>query len=215
MKKKLITEELKRIKSLMGLIIEGNKTTEDCYPDDYESGKKYERETLSKIFSCIAGEENFPYEAVMEWVFPLLPPYGENKIHHSVNYDPKNIQVGFNEFIDMEEKVRRTISNIEPINLEKFSITPEMIHQDTIDFFPEKKNAPGYKERVNHQKERVMKNGEYSLTENEPFVVEFVDGKYKWEEGWHRLLALVELYEEGKIDSIKGYGYLIKRKRDK
>jgi hypothetical protein len=215
MKNNLIKEELVRIKTLMGLIIESEKSIDDCYPSDYEHGKKYERETLSKIFSCIAGEENFPYEAVMEWVFPLLPPYGENKRHHSVSYDPKNIQVGPNEFIDMEERVRRTTNGIESVNLEKFSITPKMIHMDTTDFFPEKKNAPGYKERVNHQKERVIKNGEYSLTENEPFVVEFVDGKYKWSEGWHRLLALVELYEEGKIDSIKGYGYIIKRKSDK
>jgi len=143
-----------------------------------------------------------------------LNRYGKNctTFNNAISDDFKTVKFGTSESTVASSIKDDGAFEVESINLEKFSITPEMIHQDTIDFFPEKKNAPGYKERVNHQKERVMKNGEYSLTENEPFVVEFVDGKYKWSEGWHRLLALVELYEEGKIDSIKGYGYIIKRK---
>jgi hypothetical protein len=203
-------EEISRMKSIMGLIIEEKDSKEDCYPSDYEEGKKYNRETLAKIFSCIAGEKEFPYEAVMEWQFPLLPPRGVNKEYRSVEYDPKNIETGPDEFLDMEGMVKKYTKGVK-IDLETINITPEDLHQDTLNFFPEKKNAEGYRERVDSHKKRIMRDGIESLTEKEPFVITLKDGKYFWEEGWHRMAALYELYEEGKIPSIKGRAYVIKK----
>ena len=55
---------------------------------------------------------------------------------------------------------------------------------------------------------RALKDGVESLTVNEPFVVEIVDGLYKWDEGWNRLIALMKLYEQGKISEIKGKSWV-------
>jgi hypothetical protein len=43
---------------------------------------------------------------------------------------------------------------------------------------------------------------------DEPFVVEIVDGLYRWDEGWNRLIALMKLYEQGKIPEIKGKSWV-------
>ena len=65
--------------------------------------------------------------------------------------------------------------------------------------------------RISFQMKRAIENGVESLTENEPFVIEKKDGKYKWDEGWNRLIALVNLYEQGEIDSIKGKSWIANR----
>jgi hypothetical protein len=50
-----------------------------------------------------------------------------------------------------------------------------------------------------------------SLTKDEPFVVELKEGKYKWDEGWNRLIALIELYNQGKIAKIVGKSWVATR----
>ena len=68
-----------------------------------------------------------------------------------------------------------------------------------------------WEKRITFQMKRAMENGVESLTENEPFVIEKKDCKYKWDEGWNRLIALINLYEKGKIDSIKGKSWIVNR----
>lgn len=203
-------EELNRIKELMGLLTEdvGNN---NCYPSDYEPGKMYERDDLAKMFFCFA-DGKFPLEWIKESQFPKLPPFGERKEYISPKYDPKNMQIGKNEFVTMPELVKLRTKNLE-VKTENLKITPNDLHPETLDFIPEKMNAKGYKNRIETQKRRVMKNGVSSLTEEEPFVVEFIDGKYKWEEGWHRMLTLYELYNDGKIPYIEGKTFVIKKSK--
>ena len=190
----------------MGLITE--QETHGCYPSDYEPGKKYERDELSKIFSCIAGEKDFPAEGVKEWMFPLLPPNDENPVHHSPSYDPKSMDFGYEKPITMDELVDKWKNKVSKLSLETISIKPEEIHPETLEFIPTKRNVKGGEKRINIQKERVMKDGVESITENEPFVVEIIDGKHRWNEGWNRMIALFDLYNEGKIDSIKGKSWV-------
>ncbi len=208
MNKKLMTEELNRIKSLMGILTEDTENN-DCYPSDYEPGKKYEREELSKIFSCFAGESDFPVDGVMEWMFPLIPD--EKKGHISPSYDPKNMDMGYEKPITMEELVNIWKKKVSHLNLETISISPEEIHPETLSFIPQKKSAPMGEKRISFQMKRAMNDGVVSLTQNEPFVIEKKDGKYKWDEGWNRLIALIELYNDGKIESIKGKSWIAHR----
>lgn len=202
-------EELNRIKELMGIITEDVKNN-NCYPSDYEPGKMYERDELSKMFSCFAGEKDFPVEGVKEWEFPMIPPYKEKKHHTSPSYDPKNMDMGYG-MTTMEEFVDREKKKVSHLSLETISIMPEEIHPKTIEFIPTKRKSEGGMKRINFQKKRAMKDGVESITENEPFVVEKIDGKYKWQEGWNRMIALLDLYKEGKIDSIRGKSWVVNR----
>lgn len=208
--KQQLTEEIIKIKYLMNLLTEDTKSEDNnCYPPDYEPGKMYERDELSKIFSCFAGEKDFPVEGVKEWMFPMLPD--EKKGHISPSYDPKKMDMGYEKPITMEELVDIWKNKVSNLSLETISITPEEIHPETLEFIPTKKSAPMGEKRINFQMKRAMENGVESLTENEPFVVEKKDGKYKWDEGWNRLIALLNLYKEGKIDSIKGKSWIANR----
>ena len=202
-------ENILRVKELMGLITE--QDSNDCYPSDYEPGKKYERDELSKIFSCIAGEKDFPVEGVKEWMFPLLPPNDNNPVHHSPSNDPKSMDFGYEKPITMDELVDIWKSKVSGLKLENISITPDEIHPETLEFIPTKRNVKGGEKRINIQKERAMKDGVESITEDEPFVFELIDGKYIWNEGWNRMIALLDLYNEGKIDSIKGKSWVVHR----
>lgn len=203
-----INKELGRIRNLIRVISENKEET--CYPSDYTPGKKYNREVLAKIFCCFADEKKFPYEFVLEAMFPMLPPNEKIGHHHSPQIDPKHIQIGENSFVDMEEYVRRETSN-KRVRLININITLDMIHEKTLNFLPHKKSAPNYRQRVDFQKNKVKKYGVDVLTDTEPFIIEYLDGKYRWDEGWHRLLALVELYDEGIIDSIKGKAFVYEK----
>jgi hypothetical protein len=228
MGKKLMIEELNRIKSLMGILKEDASESDDtglgmvpdyefpnifrtkeCYPSDYEPGKKYEQKELSKIFSCFAGEKDFPVDGVMEWMFPLIPPFGDRKHHISPSYDPKNMQMGPNEYYTMKEWVDKQKKEVSHLSLEMISIKPDQIHPDTIKFIPEKESAKGGEERIEFQMRRALKDGVETLTDNEPFVVELIDGLYKFDEGWNRMIALKRLYEQGKIPEIKGKSWVV------
>jgi hypothetical protein len=207
-----LNENIYRLKELMGILKEDKdkqyEEEKDCYPYDYEPGKKYGRDELSKLFSCFAGESNFPIEAVKEMIFPLLPPNDENPNHYFMDLDPKNIQVGPDEFVTMEEKVENYKNKYSKISLETIYLTPDQIHPDTMKFIPNKESVKGGKERIEVQMNRALKDGIETLTANEPFVVEIVGGMYKWLEGWNRLIALMKLYEQGKISEIKGKSFV-------
>ena len=94
----------------------------DCYPSDYEPGKTYGRDELSKMFSCFAGESNFPVEAVKEMMFPLIPPNDDNPKHHFIDLDPKNMQVGPDEFVTMEERADKYKNKFSKISYESSSV---------------------------------------------------------------------------------------------
>jgi len=234
-----MTEELNRIKSLMGILTEDTSEsdgtedtsksdgtelgivpdyefpniyrTKECYDitSDYKPGKHYEREELSKIFSCFAGENYFPVEGVKEWMFPLIPPFGDRKQHISPSYDPKNMDMGYEKPITMEELVNIWKKKVSHLNLETISISSDQIHPDTIKFIPKKESVKGGEERIEFQMKRALKDGVETLTDNEPFVVELIDGLYKWKEGWNRMIALKRLYEQGKIPEIKGKSWVV------
>jgi hypothetical protein len=230
MNKKLIIEELNRIKSLMGILKEGTSESDDtgiglvpdyeypniyrtkeCYPSDYEPGKHYEREELSKIFSCFAGESKFPVEGVMEWMFPLIPPFGDRKQHITPSHDPKNMQMGPNEYYTMKEWVDKQKSKYSHLSLVTISISPDQIHPDTLKKIPVKESAIGGNERIEFQMRKALKDGVETLTDAEPFVIEEIDGLYKWDEGWNRMIALKRLCEQGKIPEIKGKSWVVHR----
>ena len=206
-----LNENIYRLKELMGILTEDEdkqpEVEKDCYPSDYEPGKKYERDDLSKMFSCFAGD-GFPIEGVKEWMFPMIPT---EKGHVSPSYDPKNMQFGPNEFYTMEELVNEWKNKVSKISLEKISITPEELHPETLSFISKKQAAPMYKKRVDFQINKAKENGIESLTENEPFVVELEDNKYKWDEGWHRFLALYEMVQSGDIPRIEGKAWVVNR----
>lgn len=202
-------KEIKKIKNLMGLIIE-NVENNNCYPSDYKSGKTYERNELSKIFSCLAGEKDFPVDGVKEWMFPLIPD--DKKGHKSPIYDPKNMNMGYDKPITMEELVTKYKNKISNLTLKTISLTPKELHSDTLKFIPIKKSVYMGKERIKYQMEKALKDGMESLTEKEPFVVEIIDDKYKWAEGWNRLIALINLYKQGKIKIIKGKSWIVNHK---
>lgn len=211
-----LNENIYRLKELMGILREQDEDTQpeeekDCYPSDYEPGKTYERDDLAKIFSCFAGEDKFPVSGVKEWMFPLLPPNKDNPVHHSPSYDPKNMDMGYEKPLTMEEFVEIWKLKCSGLTLENISITPEDIHQETLDFIPTKKEAYGGKRRIAFQMKRAMEDGVDSLTKDEPFVVELKEGKYKWDEGWNRLIALIELYNQGKIPKIVGKSWVATR----
>ena len=205
-----LQENIQRIREMMGLLTEDVENN-DCYPSDYEPGKMYERDDLAKMFYCFA-DGKFPLEWIKESQFPKLPPFGERKEYISPKYDPKNMQIGKDEFVTMPEFVELNTKNIE-VKTENLKITPNDFHPETLNFIPKKMNAEGYENRVKTHKKRVTKDGVYSLSKEEPFVVEFIDGKYKLEEGWHRMLALYELYTEGKIPYIEGKAFVIKKSK--
>ena len=198
----------------MGILTEQDENIQleeekNCYPSDYVPGKKYGRDELSKIFSCFAGESDFPFGVVKEMIFPLRPPNKDNPKHWFKEFDPKNMQVGPDEFVTMEEVAELYKNKFSKINLETISITPGQIHPDTIKLIPYKESVEsGGKERIEVQMKRALKDGVEALTDNEPFVVEMVDGMYRWDEGWNRLIALIKLYEKGKIPEIKGKAWV-------
>ena len=227
MEKKLMIEELNRIKSLMGILKEDKSESDkrgfglvpdyeypnifkitQCYPSDYEPGKKYGREELAKIFSCFAGERLFPVDGVKEMFFPLIPSAKKGGRHIEPSYDPENMQMGENKYYTMKEWVDEQKSKYSDLSLETISISPDQIHPDTIEFIPKKETAINGEERIKFQMKRALKDGVESLTDNEPFVVEVKDGLYKWHEGWNRMIALKRLCEQGKIPEIKGKAWV-------
>lgn len=176
-----------------------------CYPKDYAQGKKYGRDVLSKVFSCMAGPDKFPVDGVKEWMFPLLPT-DKGHVDPTHSLDSMNI---YGEPMTMQQVVDKEKSRHSSIKLLDISITPDMIHPETLAFMENKRNAVGYAKRVGFQKEKATKEGQESLTKNEPFVFELKSGKYFLSEGWHRFMALLELFEEGKIKSIKGKSWVL------
>ena len=106
-----LQENIQRIKEMMGLLTEDVENN-DCYPSDYEPGKMYERDDLAKMFYCFA-DGKFPLEWIKESQFPKLPPFVERKEYISPKYDPKNMQIGKDEFVTMPEFVELNTKNIE------------------------------------------------------------------------------------------------------
>ena len=182
--------------STLDLLI--SKVAKSCYPADYEPGKKYGRDILAEIFCCIVDDDSFPIGIVKDVYFPYLP--GKKDMLH----DPKNIQVGPDEYIDMEEFVAREKKKTpNGWKMDKLTVAKDMLHPDTTDFIGQKKKSPGYQERIDFQKQRINDSDTLEITKDEPIIFELSDGKYKLQEGWHRILAILEMIDDGELSNPK------------
>lgn len=165
-----------------------------CYPEGYEDGKKYGRDEMAKLFSCIADGKGWPEDLAKEVYFPYLPGKKD------VEIDPAKIEVGPNKYITIEEFVAREKKKY-PAGWarKKIKISEDMIHPDSIDFISKKKSANGYKKRIELQKDRIRKMGLINITKDEPIMLEKVGKKYKIREGWHRVLSILEMMDSGEL----------------
>ena len=181
------------------IIRESLEEKNDCYPSDYQPGKTYGRETLSKIFSCMTGRPNdFPVLAIKEMMFPLEPGGG------FTDKDPKAFTIYSDEPITMEEMVEKEMGRISKFKTATIQINEDSLHPETLLFIKNKRNAPGYEKRVEFQKKKVRSNGMNSLVitpKEEPVVFTLKNGKYSLEEGWHRTLALLDMLNDGEFDA--------------
>ncbi len=194
--KNLKKQKLNRQAHNLDLLIK--KVAKSCYPDDYNPGKEYGRDILAEIFCCIADDDSFSIEIVKEVYFPYLPGKKD------VSIDPKMIQVGPDEYIDMEEFVAREKKKTpNGWKMEIVTVSKDMLHPQTINFIDQKKKSPGYQDRVDFQKERINKSDTLEITKDEPIIFELVDDKYKLQEGWHRFLAILEMLEDGELSNPK------------
>ena len=132
--------------------------------------------------------------------FPYLPGKKDNL------QDPKKIHVGPEEYIDMEEFVAREKKKTpHGWKVKKIEISKDMLHRDSLKFIQKKKKAPGYQDRVDFQKSRIRKSNTLKITKDEPIIFEFIDDKYKLQEGWHRVLAILEMIEDGELSNPEVY----------
>jgi hypothetical protein len=196
--KNLKKQNLNRQASEINILIK--KVAKTCYPDDYNPGKEYGRDILAEIFCCIADDDSFSIEIVKEVYFPYLPGKKD------VSIDPKRIQVGPDEYIDMEEFVAREKKKTpNGWKMEIVTVSKDMLHPDTLKFIPKKKKSPGYKDRIDYQKDKINKSSTLEITKDEPIIFELIDDKYKLQEGWHRFLAILEMLEDGELSNPKVY----------
>ena len=114
-----VVKSIYKISDLFGQI--KNSSDESIYPPDYQPGKKYGREILSKIFSKLTG---FPYLAVREAYFPLLPGGAEPE------YDPKEMQVYGPEPITIVQFANKEKEKYKSWNLEKVELSWDNLSDD-------------------------------------------------------------------------------------
>ena len=202
-----LQENIYRIKEVMGI----NESFKKCLPKSYRPGEKYGRDELAKLFVCYTGEpKKFPIIAVKEWLFPKLPGGG------FADQDPMKLNYGQPYTFTMEQmaktenrETRNITIGIKTIDISQF---PEQM-QEWINL---KKNRPKFKERFDYQLNKIRENN-YDTTivtpENEPIVFESINKKLYLYEGWHRVMAILELLDKGEItpDQAKIYAVVVYR----
>jgi hypothetical protein len=75
-----------------------------------------------------------------------------------------------------------------------------------------KKNQPMYQERLEYQLNKIRENNYNTLVvtpPNSPMVFEVVDSEFWLQEGWHRLMAILELIKLGEISSEQAKAYVV------
>jgi len=187
-----LTEQINKIKSMMGLLNEVHK----CLPKDYKPGMKYDRDQLARMFVCYTGNpKKYPLIAVREWLFPKMYN-GESQF-----VDPMKMKLNPFQTFTIEQIAKGEDKTIRNITVGIITLDINKFSDDTQKWMLAKSNEEGYMERLNYQKEKILKDGSLSVTpDNEPIVVQSINKKFEIREGWHRIISVFELLKEGKIE---------------
>lgn len=196
--------ELQRIKKIMGVITE--TTNQKCLPKDYRPGKRYGRDELTKIFICYTGKESkFPFAAVREWLFPKLP---DGTFYPQ---DPMKLSNGIQTFT-MEQSARLENQDTRNISMKIINLDINIFPGKIEKWFETKRNVPGYDKRLEYQVNKIKENGMNTLSvtpSDEPIVFQSIDKKLYPIEGWHRILAILELVKNKEIEMEQAKVYAV------
>lgn len=173
---------------------------DDCYPNDYEPGREYDGRALAEIFSCMTDNpELWPVNIVHSMYFPDLPG------GKPILMDPKSMRVYGPNPVTMEEFVQRETKKLSGFQTQDVELSWETLAPSTLDFIPKKQSAPGYQKRVDYQKNIVRENNmdPKSIFKGSDLPVFLKkDGLLELQEGWHRILALLEMIQDGELRSL-------------
>ena len=199
-----LQEQINRTKTLMGVVTEANNR---CLPKEYKTGDKYGRDELTRMFICYTKEpKKFPFIGVREWLFPLLPGGGFS------TQDPMRMDSEFMSTFTLEQMAKAENKDTRNITVGIKNITPTMLPKETQRWFQIKRQSPGFQERMEYQLNKIRESN-YDTTvvtpENEPIVFESVNKELHLTEGWHRLLAIFELIENGEITNDQARVYCV------
>jgi hypothetical protein len=188
-----LQEDISRIKQVMGL----HESMKKCLPKSYKNGDKYGRDELASMFSCLTGEpKKFPVTAVREWLFPLLPDGSFRP------QDPMRLNFGQPYTFTLEQMAKVENRDTRNVTVGIKTIDPNQFADRTQRWFEMKMKAPFFQQRLEYQMNKIRENG-FDTTvvtpENEPIVFESVGGKLYLQEGWHRVMAILELLKKGEI----------------
>jgi hypothetical protein len=198
-----LQENISRIKEVMGI----NESLKKCLPRTYSNGDKFGRDELASMFVCFTGEpKKFPVIAVKEWLFPLLPdgsftPQDPMKLNYGQPYT-----FTLEQMAKVENRDTRNVTiGVKPINFSLFD-------ERTKRWFQMKKTAPLFQKRLDFQLNKIRENN-YDTTvvtpENEPIVFESVNNKLYLQEGWHRVMAILELLDKGEITPEQARAFMV------
>lgn len=197
-----IQENIHRIRNIMGL----NEVYDKCLPKNYRPGQTYDRDRLASMFVCYTkNPKKFPIIAVKEWLFPLAP---DGSFH---NQDPMNMFDGLQrhtlkQLALAEDRDTRNIAvGVRSVSSMNF---PKKIKE----WFNWKRNQPNFSERLEYQLDKIRENNYNTLVvtpPNEPLVFEVVNGEFFIQEGWHRLMAILELVELEEISPEQAKAYVV------
>jgi hypothetical protein len=172
---------------------------------------KYGRDELTRMFICNTRDpKKFPFMGVREWLFPLLPGGG------FVTQDPMRMDYEYMPPFTIEQMAGMENRYTRNITIGIKNITPTMLPEETQRWFQLKRQSTGFQERLEYQLNKIRVSN-YDTTvvtpENEPMVFESVNKELHLQEGWHRLLAIFELIENGEItnDQAKVYCVIVYR----
>jgi hypothetical protein len=202
-----IINEIDRTKELMGILPEAiNFGPRDlCLPKDYVPGKKYGREDLAKMFVCYTGKPNkFPVNVVKNWLFPFLPNGGFTP------QDPMNM------FDGLQKHTLRQLALAEDrdtrnITLKLGTIDSSLFHKRMNDWIKEKKSATHFDQRYQYQIDKIRNNNlnPISLTSlDNPIIFESENNKLMLLEGWHRVMAIIDLIKNGEMSQEQANVYV-------
>ena len=198
-----LREDIERIKQVMGI----NESSKNCLPKTYRNGDKFGRDELASMFSCFTGEpKKFPVSAVREWLFPLMPNGS------FIPQDPMRLNFGQPYTFTLEQMAKVENRDTRNITIGVKTIKPSQFADRTQSWFQMKKNTPTFQKRLEFQLNKIRENG-YDTTvvtpENEPLVFESVNNKLYLQEGWHRVMAILELLEKGEITEDQAKAFMV------
>lgn len=188
-----------------------NEFWDKCLPKDYVPGKTYDRDKLAAMFVCYTkNPKKFPIVAVREWLFPLLPDGGFQ------NQDPMNMFDGLQHFT-LKQLALTEDRDTRNIAVGVRSVASMNFPNQTFEWFEIKRKQPLFKERLEYQINKIRENNYNTLVvtpASSPLVFEVVGGEFYVQEGWHRLMAILELVKLGEITSEQAKAYVVNVFRD-